>query len=198
MQNNTEENVHLFLDRVALGDQVAFRKVYDVFFQRLVSFSYAIIKQKDAAIEAVDEVFIRFWKNRANAATIQNLKVYLYTATKNASLNYLEAQAREQLTAPFDNIDTALTEEYNPEKLMITAELFQKIHNAVEDLPPRCKMIFKLVREDGLKYKEVAEILNVTVNTVDAQMVIAVKRISEKVRGHFDLFPKVKVKTGNG
>jgi RNA polymerase sigma-70 factor (ECF subfamily) len=58
----------------------------------------------------------------------------------------------------------------------------------VEDLPSRCKIIFKLVREDGLKYKEVAEVLNVSVNTVDAQMVIAVKRISEKVKMHFDFF----------
>ena len=48
---------------------------------------------------------------------------------------------------------------------------------SIDELPPRCKMIFKLVREDGLKYKEVAQILNISVNTIDAQMAIAVKRI---------------------
>ena len=69
---------------------------------------------------------------------------------------------------------------------MITAELFRKIEKAVDELPPRCKMIFKLVRQDGLKYKEVAEILDVSTNTVDAQMVIAVKRISEKLGNLLD------------
>ena len=64
-----------------------------------------------------------------------------------------------------------------PQDLMITAEMMQRMHKAIEALPPRCKMIFKLIREDGLKYKEVAEILNISVNTIDAQMAIAVKRI---------------------
>ena len=77
---------------------------------------------------------------------------------------------------------------------MITAEIMKKIREAVNDLPPRCKMIFKLVREDGLRYKEVADILNVSVNTVDAQMVIAVKRIGQQVKVHFDFFPNAATK----
>jgi RNA polymerase sigma factor (sigma-70 family) len=52
-----------------------------------------------------------------------------------------------------------------------------RMREAIESLPPRCKLIFKLVREDGLKYKEVAEILNISVNTIDVQMAIAVKKI---------------------
>jgi RNA polymerase sigma factor (sigma-70 family) len=60
---------------------------------------------------------------------------------------------------------------------MITSEMMVRMHQVIETLPPRCKMIFKLIREDGLKYKEVAEILNISVNTIDAQMAIAVKKI---------------------
>jgi RNA polymerase sigma-70 factor (ECF subfamily) len=59
---------------------------------------------------------------------------------------------------------------------------------AVEALPPRCKMIFKLVREDGLKYREIAEILNISVNTIDAQMAIAVKKLTAAIEADFD-FP---------
>jgi RNA polymerase sigma-70 factor (ECF subfamily) len=55
-------------------------------------------------------------------------------------------------------------------------------------------MIFKLIREDGLRYKEVAEILNISVNTIDAQMAIAVKRIAEAVRRDFEKFPKPGVR----
>jgi len=60
---------------------------------------------------------------------------------------------------------------------MITAEMMRKMHDAIDELPPRCKMIFKLIREDGLKYKEVAEILNISTNTIDVQMAIAVKKL---------------------
>jgi RNA polymerase sigma-70 factor (ECF subfamily) len=60
--------------------------------------------------------------------------------------------------------------------------MLQKIKQAVDSLPPRCKLIFKLVREDGLRYGEVAEILSLSVKTIDAQMVIAVSKIRESVK----------------
>lgn len=75
---------------------------------------------------------------------------------------------------------------------MITGEMLRKIHDAVEALPPRCKMIFKLVREDNLRYKEVSEILHISEKTVDAQMVIAIKKLSQVLRPHFDGFPDFK------
>ena len=70
---------------------------------------------------------------------------------------------------------------------MITSEMYNKIQQAVEALPPRCKMIFKLVREDGLKYKEVSDILNIAVNTIDVQMAIAVKKIATALKFELDL-----------
>jgi RNA polymerase sigma factor (sigma-70 family) len=65
---------------------------------------------------------------------------------------------------------------------MITAEMMHKMQAAIDALPPRCKMIFKLIREDGLRYKEVAEILNISVNTIDAQMAIAVRKICQSLQ----------------
>ena len=96
----------------------------------------------------------------------------------------MRVETKEQAIDPVDIIDSHLTTDQNPEQKMITAELFKKIEQAVDELPPRCKIIFTLVREYGLKYKEVAALLNVSANTVDAQMVIAVKRISEKLGDH--------------
>ncbi|HXB09434.1 MAG TPA: sigma-70 family RNA polymerase sigma factor, partial [Puia sp.] len=75
-----------------------------------------------------------------------------------------------------------------PEQILINSETHRKIQIAVEALPPRCKMIFKLVREDGLKYREIAGILNISVNTIDAQMAIAVKKITTAIESEFD-FP---------
>jgi RNA polymerase sigma-70 factor (family 1) len=188
---NRTESDSIILQKIASGDQQAFRQLFDTFSKKLVHFSFAIVRVKDAALEVVDDVFVRLWKNRQHADQIQNISVYLYTAVKNTSLNYLAQMARQQVSESFDFIDIHLASGQSPEQRMITTEIFKKIQAAVEELPPRCKMIFKLVREDGLKYKEVAQILNVSVNTVDAQMVIAVKRISEKVKPHLDIFPQV-------
>lgn len=180
--------------QIALGDQRAFRQLFDHYADKLSRFALAIVKNKEAATEVVDEIFVKIWKQKANVTSIEHLTTYLYTATKNASLNYLSRKANEQITEPFDFINIELQQEQYPDQQMITAEILKKINEAVNELPPRCKMVFKLVREDGLKYKEVADILNITVNTVDAQMVNAVKKISEKVRGHFDFFPRMAAK----
>jgi RNA polymerase sigma-70 factor (family 1) len=175
--------------QIAAGDQTAFKQIYTGFYKRLYQFSLAIVKTRESAEEIVEDVFVAIWQKRNELSSIRNLRVYLYTATKNASLNYLSRKATASVTEPFDHIhvgmsDTALT----PEQILITTEIHQKIQKTVEALPPRCKMIFKLVREDGLRYKEIAEILNISVNTIDAQMAIAVKRITLAIEPEFD-FP---------
>ena len=79
-------------------------------------------------------------------------------------------------------------------KKLIHSELLARINKAIEALPPRCKMVFKLVREDGLSYKEVGEILNISPKTVDAQMVIAVKQVGEKLKPDLENFRSKKTK----
>jgi len=182
MENNNqffESSLPVILQQAATGDETAFRQVFAFFYKRLYHFAFAIVKTKEAAEEIVEDVFIRIWQQRGGLAAVQNIKVYLYTATKNAALNYLSKKAKENITEPFDNINITLIQSaITPEQIMITGEMYKKIQEAVDALPPRCKMIFKLIREDGLKYKEVSEILNISVNTIDVQMAIAVKRIA--------------------
>jgi len=181
-------------NEIAAGNQEAFRQLFNVYCTRLIEFASALVRNKEAATDAVNAVFVKLWKARERIHSIQNLKVYLYSATKNTALNYLARKAHQLITEPFDDFSIQLREEQCPDQQLITEEIFNKIRMAVEELPPRCKMIFKLVREDGLKYKEVAEVLSVSVKTVDAQMVIAVKKISEKVKTEFDFFPGLATK----
>ena len=171
--------------KIAGDDQQSFRILFHHFSGRLTAFAYSMLGTKEAATEVVDDVWVRIWKNRINLPQIENLRVYLYTATKNAALNYLSRKAKAMITEPFNDINVQLRDEHCPEQQMITEEIFSKIHEAVQALPPRAKIIFKLVREDGLKYREVAEILKISENTVDAQMVIAVKKIKEAVGSNF-------------
>jgi RNA polymerase sigma-70 factor (family 1) len=181
------EELRSLSERIATGDQQSFRQLFDLYSPRLINFARSIVRTNEGAIEAVDDVFIKLWKQKDRVTSVIDLKSYLYKSVKNTALNYLSKMAREQTTEPFDHIDILLCKDQNPAQRMITAEMMAGIHAAVESLPPRCKMVFKLVREDGLRYSEVARILNISVDTVDAQMVIAVKRIREKIRPHLDL-----------
>ncbi len=164
--------------RVAKGDEAAFTQLYIHFGKKLIQFAVSLVRSKEIAEELVEDVFVRLWANRNTITGIENLTVYLYVAVKNRSLNSLSNKARELIAAPFDYLDTTLDEfSSDPYDIMITSEMMANMQHAIDELPPRCKMIFKLIREDGLKYKEVADILNISVNTIDTQMAIAVKKI---------------------
>ncbi len=164
--------------RIAINDQAAFTQLYLHFGKRLIHFATTLVRSKETAEELTEDVFVKLWSNRIHITEIENITVYLYVAVKNKALTSLSLKARQLVLAPFDFLDTSVDSfAADPYDLMITSEMMDRMHHAVEALPPRCKMIFKLIREDGLKYKEVAEILNISVNTIDVQMAIAVKKI---------------------
>ncbi len=165
--------------RILESDETALAELYKLYYQKLILFAKSIVRTKELAEEVVEDVFIKLWCNRAEIGQVKNLNVYLYTAVKNTSLNRLSQQASQLVSAPFDFLNIELENELaNPHELMITTEMMKKMHHAIDTLPPRCKMIFRLIREDGLQYKEVSEILSISVNTIDAQMAIAIKKIS--------------------
>ena len=162
-------------------DHKAYKELFTSLHTYLLHFAFTLVKMKQPAEEIVSDVFIKIWQKRKDLEKIENLKVYLYIATKNTALNYLEKQKR---TAT-DNIDKFANQfksiYFDPEQLMITADMVSLIYEAIENLPARCKMIFKFVKEDNLKYKEVAEILNISEKTVENQLAIALRKIAMAV-----------------
>lgn len=163
---------------IAEGDEKALASLYQLFSRRLLHFATLFTRSAELAEEIVEDTFVKLWSNRTHILEITNLNVYLYVAVKNRSLNAIARKAKELVNIPFEHLDIELGQTANdPYSLLITAEMMQRMQQAVESLPPRCKMIFKLIRQDGLSYKEVADILGISVNTIDAQMAIAVKKI---------------------
>lgn len=151
----------------------------------LVNFSVSFVQQKEIAEEIVSEILINIWEKRKDLERIENLRVYLYISTRNQSLKYLVKQKKIH-SVNLDDLDMSLTSSnLNPEKLLISKEMIQKMELAIQQLPPKCKMIFQLSKEDGLKYKEIASILNVSVKTIDNQIAIALQKISKSLRLNF-------------
>ncbi len=161
------------------GDTKAFRDLYHYYFPRLLRFSFLIVHTKEQAEEIVNDVFINLWRRREQLYKIENPDVYFYVAVKNKSLDYLSKNQLKETVDIHQISESHLKFSMDPEKILITAELKEKIEKAIDRLPARCKLIFKLIREDGLKYKEVAAVLNLSIKTVEAQMTIAVKKLSE-------------------
>jgi len=182
LQDNIIKDLQL---RIALSeDMKSYRELYLLMFDSLFKFSYSFVKSKQVAQEIVSDVFIKLWKIRGQLNSIENLKLYLFGITKNVSLSYL-ARTSKNIPIPLDGLkedqmeSESLIEFKTPEDLYISKETIQNVLQAIRELPSQCQVIFSLVRVEGLKYKEVASLLNISVFTVRNQVAIATKKIEE-------------------
>lgn len=164
-----------------LSDQRALEKLYRYFHGKLFRFARALVRQQEVAEEIVEDIFVGLWERRLSVTEIGNLQVYLYVAVRNRALNYLNWKSRDIISYvemyPVD-IPASLD---SPDSLLMTKEMSARINQAVDGLPARCKLIFKLVREEKMKYREVAEVLDISVRTVDTQMTIAMKKLAATI-----------------
>jgi RNA polymerase sigma-70 factor (family 1) len=171
--------------RIAFSeDMKAYKELYLLMFDSLFRFSYSFVKSKQVAQELVSDVFIKLWQIRGQLNTIDNLKPYLFGITKNLSLSYL-ARASKNLSIQLDDIDLddidteSIIDFKSPEDLYISKEAVKNVIQAIRGLPSQCQIIFSLVKIEGLKYKEVADLLDISVFTVRNQVAIATKKIEE-------------------
>jgi RNA polymerase sigma-70 factor (family 1) len=172
--------------RIALyDDALAYKELFLLYHSRLINFSASITHSKESAEEVVSDVFLKIWQNRNSLNRIENFHLYIYIITKNLSINRF-LKSKKEKTFSLDEAVVEFKSIYlDPEQLIMTAEMFTKIRYAICELPPRCQLIFKLVKEDGLKYREVAELLNLSVKTIENQMTIALRKIGQSM--HFKL-----------
>lgn len=171
--------MEILLNRIQYhNDQNAFRQFYEALYFRLYQFAYSFVHSRETSEELVNDVFLTLWQKRNTLNTIDNTNVYLYVSVKNACLNFLR---RNHLALPV-SLDELCVDHFqlvaDPELRLVQKEQQNQMREAIEQLPPRCRLIFKLVKEDGLSYKEVASVLDISIKTVDAQLCLALKKLA--------------------
>lgn len=174
-------DVKELLEKIACeNDLAAFQKIYFLYYERLLKLACSFVKLTEVAEEIVDDVFVKVWANRTKLNEVNNLTVYLYVAIKNQSLNY--NQTNRITYIDIESVGFELKDlNSSAEDVLITAELAKIINDAIQSLPEQCKMVFKLVKEDHLKYRNVAEILNISPKTVEYHMGNALKTIAAAI-----------------
>ncbi|MGZ3900627.1 MAG: RNA polymerase sigma-70 factor [Bacteroidia bacterium] len=156
-----------------------FEKIFKTQFPVLCDVAFKIIKNKKAAEDIVQDVFLKLWQSKHKLGVMGNHNGYLYRCTINASIDFLKNNKR---VIPFDNSCQNLCDTSNGEKRMLEKELETCIEKAMSGLPPKCRAIFVLSRHEGMKYREIAGHLQISVKTVENQMGIALSRLREELR----------------
>ncbi|HEY9195560.1 MAG TPA: RNA polymerase sigma-70 factor [Mucilaginibacter sp.] len=165
--------------QVCFDDDIkAFELLFHTLNTRLIKFCIFYIRQKEAAEEIVSDVFIKCWESRKNLTEVANLETYLFVAVKNQSFNYLKKFSSIHLVQIEASDEVEFVNTFDPEKELERKELHFLLDKAIASLPQQACIIFRLIKEDGMKYKEVAEILNISPRTVQTQLFRAVKKLS--------------------
>ncbi len=174
-------SIQYLQSRIAAGDEQAYRELFTFYYSKLYRFALSFLKNSELAEEVVSDVFINIWRRREKITEIANLKLYLYVSAKNISFNYLNTLNRQSMEQ-LEDVDVEIQSPFvDPEEAFITKEMNLRMKAAIESLPPRCKLIFTLVKEDRLSYKEVAGLLNLSVSTIENQVSIAIKKIASTI-----------------
>lgn len=155
-----------------------FKKLFFQYHTALCSFSYKIVNDRHAANDIVQDVFIGVWKNRGTLDWTTPMKSYLFKSTSNRSISWLE-KSKKTVSIQSLKVEPSVP---NIEKAVLAKEVKAKIKGAVEKLPPKCKTIFILSRYQNLKYKQIAEYLDISIKTVENQMGIALSRIRDALK----------------
>ena len=176
-------DIQQLIYRVAVEqDEAAYRSLFLHFYPDVRKFAFLIVKNPQWAEEIANDVLITLWRSRAGIPEINNIKAWLFTITRNLSLNVLKKERRLQ-SLSLDQIDVDVSlSAIQPDEVFVTREMKRKLETAIQELPPKCRLVFRLIKEDGFSYGEVARILDISVKTVDAQLVIATRKITSAIQ----------------
>ena len=172
-------NDHSYKSLIANGDQKKFRQLMELTSNELLWFAVGFLKNKEIAEEIVSDVYVNIWNNRTQLEKIINLKSYLFICVRNGCLSHLRKVKNEKIIY-FDSVNEfSFMPLEGPEDSLVEREMIEQIYAAIETLPYKCKTVFTLAKINGLKYREIAEVLGITEKTVNNHLVLAVKKITE-------------------
>lgn len=176
------ETDHIVL--IGEGNQRVFQSIVYNYSDPLLIFSMGFVRKREIAEEIVSDAFVALWNQRSRIAEIRDLKSYLYILVRNGSISYLrKASGRKEIS--LENLRDFYTLPLtSPENDEISEDILEQINKAIEQLPPKCKMVFTLAKVQGVKYKEISTILDISVKTINNHIANALVHISQSLNGN--------------
>lgn len=178
----------------ALSVKENFDSIYINNFSRLFLFAKEYVLFDEEAENIVQDIFLMLWEKREALRVDVSLTAYLFTLVKNKCIDFLRHRMVEQMYS--ENIQHEYNEELNVKLFALESfdhnfsseeDIETLLRNAIDKLPERCRLIFIKSRIEGKKYKEIAEELNLSVNTVEGQISIALKKLREELKDYLPL-----------
>lgn len=182
MHTVASDNDQLLFTQLSRCDYCSFELLFKKYYNGLCLFAFKYVQDTGSAEDIVSDLFSRLWEKREQLTIDTSVKSYLFTSVKNQSLDFLNraynrnVQVSEKIPEPFTK------NEINPQQVAEYKELYYRIEEAISILPKQCGIIFRMSRDNGMKYHEIASLLGLSVKTVETQMGRALKNLRESLK----------------
>lgn len=167
--------------KISEGDEESFTFLFYHYGAIIHPVVLKIVKEEAAAEDVVAEVFLKLWINRKELTAVTNLAGYIYRMATNFSINHLKRNRTAAHILQEIHLDLP-SQEATAEEQFTVQELKKSIHKAVAGLPDQRRRVYELSREKGLSRKEIADLLQISENTVKNQLRIALRHIQESIQ----------------
>lgn len=183
-----DKKQHKIIEQIKKSDLNAFQYLFQNYYSGLLNFALRFVRERPIAEEIVDDLFIHLWEIRKKIQIRDNIEAYLYRSVYNRCISYIrnknkQANLTSEIAVSIENKLYSIPEtSSSPLNQIMNKELQKQLNKALNELPDKCKEIFILSREYGLKYEEIAEKLKISKNTVKTQLKIALKRLRKSLK----------------
>lgn len=162
------------ISRIRNGDEQAFEWLFRQYYEKLCQWAYHYLRDLDSSEEVVQDLYYNLWRNRASMEFHVSVKSYLYKAVSNNCKMLIRKKGRRSaIEADLASQNPGSITE--PGELLEVKEIREVVNKTLEELPEKPAQIFRMSRYEGLKYREIAEKLSISIKTVEANMGKALK-----------------------
>ncbi|MCU0373580.1 MAG: RNA polymerase sigma-70 factor [Ignavibacteria bacterium] len=172
------ESEKLFVERISNGDIKAFKEFYEGLYPSVCIFANKYLNDLNFAKDLAQEAFIEYWKQKNNFNDLKAIKGFIYTVTRNKCLNHIKSrEIRENI------LNSEFTSDDYFYEMVLEEETYRQVYQAVNNLPPQCRNIIMLML-DAKKNQEIAEELDISVNTVKTLKKNAYKELRIRLKAY--------------
>ena len=168
-------------ERIRAGDEAAFDTVFRDNYAHLVRMAESIVRERALAEELAQDVMLELWRRRESIEVEQSFRAYLLRSTRNRALNHVRHQRIVMREATIAAAAAESARAQSAEDDMLGTELERAVRNAIALLPEKAREVFQLSRDRGLKYSEIAVVLDISVKTVEKRMGQALAELRDKL-----------------
>jgi len=173
----------LLLCSLKRGDNEAFERIYDLFWESLYAIGYNRLQSSTDVEDIIQELFVDLWNKRETIRVNESLRTYLFTAMKYKVIDHIRRSKVKNVSFEDATLEAQLATETTDSNLSFS-ELYDQLREGIDRLPERCKLVFKMSRDEEMSAEEIASTLNVSKRTVETQIYKSLKHLKKSLNDY--------------